>query len=339
MKKLIVDVSPIYYSNLISSVSAAKREGVKKNDEGIIEFDRQVLLFKIIEELGTLKTTYGVDEVILAFDNPKGGYWRKSYYDRYKYGRKEAREKSEIDWSAGFKVFDEVTELMDKSSSFRCVNVPTAEADDIAFVLSKDFSEQGDSTILFTIDQDWEHALNYPNVEVFRSRKTQRLEPLYVQKTKKELQDKIEEHCVFGDKGDGFLHIKSWTQYSDEFLEEYPRFRGREQEMYDNHHKIEHMFNLKHDWTKKAFKHPRFGVKTYRKGKSTLEDILKENPIHQKNYDRNKKLCLPMFVPDELADQIRQDYNQSSNSKKLGELQKFFLENNLFELNAQLPLL
>jgi len=335
MKRLIVDVSPIFYSNLISSVGEAKREGVKKVD-GVIEFNKSVLIFKIFEELAKLKNTYNVQEVILAFDNPKGGYWRKNYYDRYKYGRKEAREKSEIDWSAGFKVFDEVTEILEKFTSFSCVSVPTLEADDIAFVLSEQFSKQGDETVLFTIDQDWIHALNYPNVSVFRSRKTQRLEPLHEVKTEQELKDKIEEHCVFGDKGDGFLHIKSWTKFSDEFIADYPNFKGREQELYSKHHKIEAMYNEKHNWEKKAYKHPRFGWKSFKKSSTTLEEILKENPIHQKNYDMNKKLCLPMYVPTDLANLIKENYDQTSKAASYPELQKFFLQNNLFELNGNI---
>jgi len=339
MKKLIVDMSPILYANLISSVGEAKREGAKKNEDGIIEFNESVLIYKVITEIAMLKTQFKVDEVILAFDNSKGGYWRKNYYDRYKYGRKEGRDKSEIDWNAGFTSFNKINEQLIDNSSFRCVSVETTEADDIAFVLSKRFSEQGDHVILHTIDRDWEHALNYSNVEVFRTRKTQRKPGLWVQKTPEEREDKIAEHCIAGDPGDGFLHIKSWTKFSDDFLIDYPKFKGRELELYDKHHQIEAMFNLKYDWTKKAYKHPRFGYASFKKGKKTLEDILKEHPIHRMNYERNKKLCLPMFVPDDLSDKINIAYDVSSNKKNIPELQKFFTENQLFELNTQIPLL
>jgi hypothetical protein len=178
--------------------------------------------------------------------------------------------------------------------------------------------------------------LRHPNVEVFRTRKTQRLSGVYVEKTQEELNEMEEEHCIAGDSGDGFLHIKSWSQFSDEFLKEHPRFKGKEIELYDKHHIIEKMYNEKYNWEKSAYKHPRFGYKSFKKSKKTLQDLFNENPIYKWNYERNKKLCLPSGIPQEYKEQIIEAYHNAESKRSAKELQKFFTKNQLFDLVGKL---
>ena len=337
-------MSPIMYGALFSVTSSAKKNGAKPDENGLIPFDyKQDLLFKIVEEVSQFKQQFSADEIILAFDNSKGSYWRKDFYDRYKYGRSRGRDESELDWAKAFEVFEELRTMFDEWSTLKVISVDRCEADDTAFVLSEYFSKNSDdTTILHTLDHDWEHNLTYDNAKLFKTRKTQRLPGIYVEKTKEELKDATHEHCIAGDPGDGFLHIKSWTQFSPEFLEMYPKYEGREIELYDKHHLIEKAFDdkmeLLHPNEKKlpkAYKHPRFGYKSFKKGKKSLQDILVENPIHVKNYDRNKRLCLPTGIPQNYRNSIIAEYEREHQSN-VQKLQSYLIKNGLFELTAKI---
>jgi hypothetical protein len=339
MNRILIDMSPVLYSSLISEDSAAVRRGLKPDPEtnkNPFSYKSEVL-YRVLEEIVNFKQSFKADEVILSFDNAKnGGYWRKLEYGRIKYGRSKGRDESRIDWGAAFEVFETIKEILKTSSSMKVIDVPHAEADDHAFTLSKYLQDKGGITLI-SLDGDWEHALNYKNVKLFKTRKTQKLPGIYIELSEEELKAKEEQVSVAGDPKDGLLHVKSWTQFSDEFLMEYPKLRGKEIDVYDKHHEIEKMFNDKHDWAKSAYKHPRFGIKSWKKKNQSLDDLLKENPIHKWNYELNRKMCLPEMIPDEIRDGIIEEYNQAADKRDAKALQKFFAENHLFELTAKLP--
>ena len=328
-KYVIVDVSPVLYGALFSETSQQQRRGAKPQEDGKLEYTEEYqknVEFKILEELSNDKAFFSADHVILAFDNSQGGYWRKNYYDRYKYGRSKGRDDSVIPWNKAFETFNKLREFFEKDTQFITMYPAHCEADDVAFVLSKELTKQGHQVVVKSLDHDWEHCLNYEGCEVFKTRKTQRLPGIYVQKTKEELEEDIQKHKVIGDSGDGFLHIKSWTQFSPEFLEEYPKYKGKEQELYHKHHEIEKMFDEKHNFEKSAYKHPRFGWKSFVKSKKTLKDILEENPIHQMNYERNEKLALPTAIPDEIVERILQNFEQNKNAtSNKAQITKFLM--------------
>lgn len=337
MKSVIIDMSPVMYSCLISTNSEAKRNGAVLVD-GTVPFTyRDQLMFKILEEVSNRAKQFPDSELILAMDTPgKNGYWRKQEYKRYKYGRARGRDESDIDWRAAFEVFNEVKSILKSSSRHKVLEVEAAEADDIAFVLSKYFNELNpkQEVTLITLDNDWEHCLKWNNVKLLKTRKTQRKSDIYVSLSEDDINVKRLQHSIQGDKGDGFLHIKSWTQFSDAFLEEYPRFKGRELEMYEHHHDIEDKFAAKHNYAKgmDAYKHPRFGYKSWIKKKQPLEALLKEHPIYKENFIRNEQMCLPDYVPDNYRQSIIEDYHNALSTPDYFKLQKFFQQNNLFEL-------
>ena len=298
---------------------------------------------KIIDELSGFKHFFGAQEIVLAFDNSKGGYWRKRIYDRYKYGRAEGRDTSEIQWGEAFSAFNELREIFDKASSYKTLSIPSVEGDDIIFVLSKYFSDNGDKTVIHSLDHDLEYCLEYRNVEYFKTRKTQRLHGLYVERTKEELDILREQHKFIGDKGDGFGHIKWWTQFGPEFLKEFPKFKGKEFELYHKHHEIEKMYQMKMDAAGtpkiKAYKQPRFGWKNFIKSKKTIKQVLDENKIHKLNYEMNKKLALPEEIPDDIIQDIIYSYENAPNKRNNKELLEFINENKIFEISNKLPLL
>ena len=330
-KILIVDISPILYSNLISVTSEAKREGMKPVD-GVIPFSdilKKNLLFRVFETLADVRLKYQVQEVIIAHDTPNGGYWRKDIYDRYKYKRKESRDESDIPWDEAFDAFNEIKLVLERATNFIQIDVPKTEGDDVGFVLSEYLSADNYGSvqkeiILYTIDKDWIHNLIYPGVRVIRTRFTQRKGPIEETATKAELLEKIAQHSIQGDKGDGFLHIKSWSCFSPEFLKQYPDMINKEQNAYSKHHQIEKMFVKQTGF--EAYKHPRFGYKSFIKSKKPLEVLLKENIIYEKNYKMNQRLALPEMIPDKIKNAIIDMYQMKVKQKNFNAqfLMKYF---------------
>ena len=75
------------------------------------------------------------DLIILACDSPKGS-WRRDIDSNYKANRREAREKSNIDWKQHFSDFDEFIENLEIATPFRIIRIDRLEADDKVASLS-----------------------------------------------------------------------------------------------------------------------------------------------------------------------------------------------------------
>ena len=103
------------------------------------------------------------DEIIIACDAKRN--WRKDYEKQYKANRKELREKSGLDWNNLYKGFNELLENIDKGTDWHVVKVDTCEADDIASVACRYFTDK--DIVLVSFDSDWEMLWTYPNVKIF----------------------------------------------------------------------------------------------------------------------------------------------------------------------------
>jgi hypothetical protein len=325
-------MSPLLYGALFSATSDIKKyESIpKENGKYILSHYDDIVKYKIFEELSIIKTTHNADEVVLAFDDSKGGYWRKDIWEGYKSKRKDVRDKSDIQWEEAYPIFEEVHELLDKCSSYKCIKVPRTEADDVIFVLSQFFSIEGDKTVIVSSDHDFIQCLKYPGVEFYRTKKTQMKDPEFYKATGSELEDIVMEHCISGDPGDGFYHIKSYSRFSDDFIEMYPQFKGKEKELYPKRFKIETLFEEKTG--KKAYNHPRFGYKTFLRSKSTLNELLNENEIYKWNYEMNRKLALPENISQDIKSKIVKEYKNANSTPDYGCLTKYFTENRIIEL-------
>jgi hypothetical protein len=340
MRTLVVDLSPVLYSNLISASSEVKRNGAKPLPTGKLEYDYEdIVLYKVFEELSQLKAQFLADEVILAADNPKGGYWRKNVYTGYKNKRAKSRKESDINWDEAFATFDKVKNVINESTSFKLVDVETTEGDDVAFVLSKYLSAHGHTVILHSLDHDWIQCLKYDNVEYFRTRKAQKKAGEYMAASLDEIAELELEHCIIGDPGDGFGHIKQWSKFSPEFIEHYPHYRGKELDLWPKRFEIDSLYEDKTG--NKAYKHPRYGWKTFKKefGLHNYTEMLKENKIYRLNYECNKSLAMQDEIPQEITNSIIQSYTDANSTRDVKVLQEFFMKNQLFSLTGSVSLL
>ena len=98
-------------------------------------------LSSIIASLKKVGVDKENDIVIVAVDS-KYGSWRKRYDKAYKAGRKEAREKHDIDWTATFAEFDELKERLKVGSPFLVCEEEFCEADDIISVGVRYFTDR-----------------------------------------------------------------------------------------------------------------------------------------------------------------------------------------------------
>jgi 5'-3' exonuclease len=100
---------------------------------------------------------------ILVFDSK--GSWRKRVYPEYKAHRKEAREASQIDFDAFFKVLEPfVTGLQNVFPNIEILKVDGLEGDDIIAIMAQNFS---DKITIISTDKDFYQLQTFKNVKQF----------------------------------------------------------------------------------------------------------------------------------------------------------------------------
>ena len=348
MKILIADTSAIFYRiGFSTSTYMVENLKLQKQDNGLYDFNeyKDVFIFKFLDYISKFKNRFGVDEVILAIDS--GPYWRKDHWSGYKYGR---HGETSIDWKAIKDTQKEILELLDNSSTFKILKIPTVEADDVAFVLSKTLTDDGHEVIVYSTDHDWQYCLLNDNVKYWKTAYTAKNKQCaFFKPTLEEIETELYNHCMFGDKGDYLLHSKSYSVFSEEFKSLYPNVT--ELKAWPKRHEIDMSFREKHakDFPElaetnklSAYKHPRFGAKSYQKKKLkdgfTDEDFLNENPIYRMNFEMNKMLGLPDGIPIHLREAIIEKYKTTNGELNITDLSDYFMRYGLVNLVGKFSL-
>ena len=344
MKTLIIDWSPVAYGNLFGATNYIKTDKyiqVEKDQDGKYNLDKykDIVIQKIVEEIAGLRNKFNLsqdDEIIIATDtSTKEGYWRKDIWAGYKSKRKDQRDKSNIQWNKAFSLFQEILKKLDECTNLKVIQVPRTEGDDIIFVLSEYLQDKND-VIIYSSDHDFIQCIN-ENVKFWRTTRTQGMEnSKFYEATEEEVKDEILNHVIGGDPNDGFYHIKSFSRFSENFLKEYPQMEGKELQAYPKRFQIDEMFKKKHSKTGEkvsAYNHPRFGYKTFKKGKKSLKEILKLNPIFEMNYKMNKTLALPENIPQEIKEKIINSYERD-HENDVGCFIEYLTEMGLFDLTS-----
>lgn len=103
------------------------------------------------------------DRIIVAVDY--GHSWRKDVDSSYKANRKEAREKSPINWTEEYQKFNDLLSKINQATDWNVIAINGLEADDVMAVGSRYFKDN--EVILVTFDSDLEQMWHYPNVKIF----------------------------------------------------------------------------------------------------------------------------------------------------------------------------
>jgi len=337
-KTLILDASPVFYRYAFSSVQIAKNQlKIKPDENGIYPLNefKDIFLYNVLNSIISMKNRFQVDEVILAIDTKP--YWRKDIWPGYKHGRK-VNDNSGIDWEGLSEITSEISELLKDNSNIKLMKIPGVEGDDILFILSKELSDRGQEVIVKSIDHDIYYCLEYSNVKYWQVKHHVGTKDCgYVEFDKEELKKMKFEHVFFGDPGDYILSVVAFSQFSNKFREIYPDIT--ELQAWPKRFEIDQKFKEK--FGESAYKHPRFGAKSYYKKQVkegfTNEEFLDRNPIYKLNYELNKLISLPEYIPNEIRERVIREYDKEQGSKNPKVLNEYFLSNNLFNLIGKIP--
>jgi len=340
-KTLIIDGSVFLYTPLFGTNSReTKRLKLKPNENGKIDFNlyKDIYEYTLYDNLSTMKNKFQVDEIVFAVDAQ--GYWRKDIWSGYKHSRKAGRDNSPIEWDKARVIMNEFIDTLRNDTSIKVVEVDTAEADDVGFVLSEELSKRGHEVILYTTDHDWLYNLEHDNVKVWKlSVTTGKDLSKFVEVAPEDLVMERLDHVIGGDTGDYIKNVKAYSVFSPEFIKKYPKVKPIN--VWDKRHEIDLSFEEKYGVS--AYKHPRFGLKTYikycEKNSLTLDGFLKLDPIYRKNYELNCKLAFPEGVPKQIREDIIKTYDNASTEANYGKLVEEFTEKGMFDLIGKITLL
>lgn len=132
------------FSNIVIGAAMAYFQSTKQQMD--LNLLRHIALNCIISDKVKHDKFVGKQGVVLAFDSRN--YWRKQVFPQYKGNRKKGREKHSFDFDTFFQHFNTLKEEFTESLPYKCIEVDTAEADDIIAVLSKHFVNEEDVCIV-----------------------------------------------------------------------------------------------------------------------------------------------------------------------------------------------
>lgn len=182
---ILVDLSQIFFSSILSI-----REPLSE------DLIRHIVLNNIRSYRSKFKQ---YNQLVICCDSRN--YWRRSVFPYYKSHRKEARDKSPIDWNFVFPILNQLKQDLKEHFPYKTVEVDQAEADDIIATLTKKYSIH-EPILIVSSDADFKQLHVYPNVKQYNP-------ILNVFVTSKNPTQDLKEKIIRGDKGDGIPSILS----------------------------------------------------------------------------------------------------------------------------------
>ena len=147
-KILIFDAHNLAYRTLFSAIFANPEDNEK------FFFWKHMFMNSMFNSIMEFKPS----KVIMAFDSRPS--WRSAIYSDYKSNRKEARDKTVVDFDKFFPIFNQfIKDIKDIFSTIYFMDVPRCEGDDIIAVLCKKiFKDQ--EVVIISSDSDMHQLLN-----------------------------------------------------------------------------------------------------------------------------------------------------------------------------------
>ena len=176
----------------------------------------------VINNLRMLRSKYyeKYGELVICYDYPFN--WRKNQFSAYKEARRRDRKASDFDWSALFKLLNEIRDELVANFPYKVLNVTACEADDVIAVLARHYCKT-ESVLIVSSDGDFQQLQKYSNIDQYSP----------ILKKFIRCDDPAEylfEHVVRGDASDGVPNILS---PDDIFLQETGRQSPISKKKYD----------------------------------------------------------------------------------------------------------
>lgn len=337
---IVVDYSHVQMRMLymaISQTKPKKKNGKYVTDE-FINFYYHLMLNSL--RLLQVKFTQKYGQIVLATDSRSN--WRKDFYPDYKGNRKKEREESDVDFEEFFTKAEYLLENLGNGFPYKIVGVEKAEADDIIGALAQSYGTS-EKVLVVSSDKDFKQLLEYPGVEIYDPIKLS-----MIRMSPKELVVWKMEHILVGDIADNVPHIKSGTQFSENFI---AYLRQNEIFISDvvEFNKLSISGKLYADFdvyktNKKGeelmirdiYKTVGFGPVGAKKFAESLEHNLDQNVIYKENYERNKVLVLFEHMPTDIREKIINEYKAQESHFDMGKIMAFINKHSLTTLFASM---
>ena len=241
-----------------------------------------------LSTIKSYKKKYGKEygQIVIACDGRK--YWRKEIFEHYKAGRKKARDASDLDWKLIFDTLSEMRDDLIKYFPYKVIHVDRAEADDVIATMTKwlqsnelvqeGLMEEAQKILILSSDKDFKQ-LQLLEGEV---KQWSPMQKKYVTASKAEIKTWMIEHVAKGDSGDGVPNVLS---ADDVFV------KGERQKVMSAKRLEEFL----------------------EKGKDACR-----TDTERRNWDRNEKLVLFDYIPEDVQNEIVQTYlNSKPNTDRM----------------------
>jgi len=277
---IIIDYSQTVISNIMAELNIAKE---KKLEVNLI---RHMVLNTIRSYVTKFKEEYGPD-IVIACDSRK--YWRKDVFPNYKANRKKARQESGLDWNLIFDTINLLKSEIKDHLPYQLVEIEGAEADDVIACYIQWIKSENEKVIIVSADHDFMQLHKFNNVYQWSPTKngfvTCKVDP----------KDKLFEHIIKGDKGDGVPNVLS----DDDSIVE-----GRRQK----------------------------AIQTKKLNEWKLDHTsMPQDPGFVNNFERNQTLIDLSKIPDDIKDTIQSTFLnknlQTDNAKE--KIKNYFQQHNL----------
>lgn len=186
-----MDLNQVLVSNVMQHINIVGKDDMQE------DMIRHIVLNSIRSYNKQFKTKYG--DLVICCDSKR--YWRRDVFPFYKAHRKKDREKSDINWTFIFDVFNKIRDELKENFPYRVIEVEGAEADDIIAVLASKFSVN-ENILILSSDKDFVQLQKYKNVTQYSpilKRFISTDDPFLY----------IKEHILKGDRGDGIPNFLS----------------------------------------------------------------------------------------------------------------------------------
>ena len=190
---IILDFQQVAISNIMVHL-VTKTINKGEMDEELV---RHMILNSIRSINNKFKEEYG--NLVIAYDSRHS--WRKKVFPYYKANRKNAQDKSPVDWIKLFDYFNRIKPELKQVLPYKVIEVEGAEADDIIGCLVKHVSNY-EPVMIVSGDKDF-IQLQGDNVKQY--------DPVQKKAVKNKLppQEFLFEHIMRGDAGDGIPNVLS----------------------------------------------------------------------------------------------------------------------------------
>lgn len=266
---------------------------INVSETNTLEIDmlRHMILNAIRAYKQKFSSQYG--ELVIACDTTN--YWRRQLFPYYKAGRRAQMDKSNLDWSAIFNALNQIRKEIKEFFPYRVIEIDRVEADDIIATLVKNFN-LNEKILILSGDKDFIQLQRYDNVSQYDPVRKRTLETSNPHQF-------LLEHIFKGDAGDGIPNVLS---ASDSYV-----------------NKIR----------QKPITSKRIAAWSGFHGEPSADfvELCNSNPAVKLNYERNQKLIDLSFVPDDLSEQIMNEYS-AQGGKDRSKILNYFITNKLRHL-------